>query len=268
MAVTVLGLAGSPRRGGNTETLLDWCLAGARQEGAVVVKYGLCDLDLHACRACEACREDGVCIQRDDMQVLYPHLRAADSIVIAAPTYFQGMPAVPKIVIDRCQAFWALKYVLKRPIAEPGSPERLGAFLSCAGTTSMQAFDGSRQVIRSLWYTLDVTPAGEVLCPGVDAKGQILEQTSARVAAEQIGRHLGRERSAAKKEKGGAEVKTCINCGKPLIDRVEEVERTGTGGSRSTGECSTYRVWFCPNSDCVMYRTDLYREQIADRTDR
>ena len=53
-----------------------------------------------------------------------------------------------------------------------------------------------------------------------------------------------------------AEVKTCINCGKPLADRVEEEERTGTGGSRSTGECSTYRVWFCVNSDCVMFKTD------------
>ena len=65
-----------------------------------------------------------------------------------------------------------------------------------------------------------------------------------------------------------AEVKTCIACGKPLADRVEEVERTGTGGSLSTGECATYRVWFCVNSECVMYNTDLYREQMADRTDR
>jgi len=66
----------------------------------------------------------------------------------------------------------------------------------------------------------------------------------------------------------GDEVKTCINCGRPLADRVEEEERTGVGASRSTGECATYRVWFCVNSECVMYKTDLYREQIADRVDR
>ena len=63
-------------------------------------------------------------------------------------------------------------------------------------------------------------------------------------------------------------LKTCINCGKPLADRVEEEERTGTGTSRSTGECATYRIWFCVNAECVMNKTDLYREQIADRTDR
>jgi multimeric flavodoxin WrbA len=269
VTVTVLGLAGSARRGGNTETLLDWCLAGAREVGAVVIKVALSDLDLHGCRACDACRETGVCIQKDDMEMLYPHLRNADSIVVAAPTYFQGMPSVPKMVVDRCQPLWVLKYVLKQPIASPGSPERLGALLSCAGMTSMQAFDGNRKVMRALWYTLDVTPAGEVLCPGVDAKGQIGEQAGARVAAEQLGRNLGRERSP--RERKGAvetEVKTCINCGTALTDRVEEEERTGTGTSRSTGECSTYRVWSCPNNDCVMYKTDLYREPIADRTDR
>jgi hypothetical protein len=62
-----------------------------------------------------------------------------------------------------------------------------------------------------------------------------------------------------------AEVKTCINCGQPLEERVEEEERTGVGVSRSTGECDTYRIWFCVNSDCEMYKSDLYREQIAQR---
>jgi len=64
------------------------------------------------------------------------------------------------------------------------------------------------------------------------------------------------------------ELKTCIECGKPLADRVEEEERTGAGTSRATGECTTYRVWFCVNPECVMFKTDLYREQIADRADR
>ena len=60
------------------------------------------------------------------MELLYPHLRQADSIVIAAPIYFQGMPAVPKMVIDRCQPFWALKYVLKQPISRAGPSRATG----------------------------------------------------------------------------------------------------------------------------------------------
>jgi len=189
----ILGMAGSARRGGNTETLLDWCLGAAREAGAVVVKFSLCDLDLHGCRSCAACHKDGVCIQKDGMEMLYPHLRNADSIVLAAPIYFQGMPGVPKMMVDRCQPFWALKYLLKQSLARPEGPERLGAFLSCSGTTFSNAYDGSRLIVRTLWNVLDVTSAGEVLCPGVDAKGDILKQASARVAAEQIGRRLAAE---------------------------------------------------------------------------
>jgi hypothetical protein len=59
------------------------------------------------------------------------------------------------------------------------------------------------------------------------------------------------------------DLKVCINCGKPLADRVEEEVRTGSQGDRSTGECATYRVWFCVNNECVMYNTDLYKEQFA-----
>jgi multimeric flavodoxin WrbA len=194
VAVTVVGLAGSARRGGNTDTLLDWCLDAARAEGAEVVRYRLCDLDLRGCRACDACFKDGECIQRDGMLELYPHLRSAGSIVLAAPVYSMGLPGVPKIMIDRCQPFWAMKYVLKRPLSGPGGVERLGAFLSCSGTNLPQVFEGSQRTIRYLWHVLGIVPAGELLYPGVDARGEILEQEGARIAAEEIGRRLGRPR--------------------------------------------------------------------------
>ena len=57
--------------------------------------------------------------------------------------------------------------------------------------------EGSRRVIRYLWHVLGVTPAGEVLVPKVDARGDILGHDEARAAAEEIGRRLGRQRPAA-----------------------------------------------------------------------
>jgi hypothetical protein len=192
--VTVVGFAGSARRGGNTETLLDWCLEAARAEGAEVVKFRLCDLDLRGCRGCEACSKDGRCIQQDDMHQLYPHLHNADSLVVAAPVYSMGIPGIPKIMVDRCQPFWALKYVLKQPLKRTEGPERLGAFLSCGGTDFADTFEGSTRTIRYLWRVLGVTNAGELLYPNVDARGEILEQAQAPAAAAEIGRRLGRER--------------------------------------------------------------------------
>ncbi len=84
-----------------------------------------------------------------------------------------------------------------------------------------------------------------------------------------VGRHNARRSCARPRtpaEKGArvaAEVKTCINCQRPLADRVEEEQRTGSTGSASTGQCDTYRIWFCVNPDCVMFNTDLYKDPIA-----
>jgi hypothetical protein len=192
MAVTILGLAGSARRGGNTDTLLDWCLAAAEAEGAEVTRFRLCEMDLRGCRACDACFKDGTCIQKDGMEQLYPHLRSAHSIVLAAPIYSMGLPGVPKIMVDRCQPFWALKYVLKQPLNEPGGPERRGAFLSCSGTNLPHVFEGSQRTVRYLWHVLGLTSAGEALYPEVDAKGDILRHDEARAAVEDIGRRLAR----------------------------------------------------------------------------
>ncbi len=198
--VTVLGLAGSPRHGGNTETLLDWCLDEARSQGAEVVKYRLCDLNLHGCRACDGCWKEGECIVNDDMQQLYPHLRTADSIVLASPIYFMGMAAVSKMMVDRCQCFWALKYVLKRPVRRMGGLARLGAHISCSGTRHPRAFEGAGEVMKTLWHVLDVTPAGELLVSGVDARGEIGGRPEARAEVEDIGRRLARQEGRDKEE--------------------------------------------------------------------
>jgi hypothetical protein len=207
MPISVLGLAGSHRAGGNTDTLLDWCLAAAEEGGAEVRRFRLCDLDLHGCRGCGACSKTGECVIKDGMGELYPHLQSADSIVLAAPVYSMGLPAVPKMMIDRCQPFWAWKYVLGRQIVEAGRPGRLGAFLSCAGTDFTHTFDGTRQAVRYLWHVLDVKPAGDLLCPGVDAAGEIEAHPSARGGAEDIGRRLAQQRdpvAESDKQKGKA----------------------------------------------------------------
>lgn len=128
------------------------------------------------------------------MHQLYPLLRSVDSLVLAAPVYAMGMPGVPKILIDRCQPFWGLKYVLKQPLLEAGRMARRGAFLSCAGTDFSQVFEGSRRTMRYLWHILEVSAVGEALYPLVDARGDIMKRPEARSTAEAIGRQLAERR--------------------------------------------------------------------------
>ena len=105
----VLGIAGSARRGGNTDLLLAEVMKGAQSQGAEVNTIVLNDLDILPCQHCDACFEAGVCKLKDDMQSVYRELEKADRIVLASPVQFMGPSAQLKAMIDRCQALWARK---------------------------------------------------------------------------------------------------------------------------------------------------------------
>ncbi len=111
----VLGISGSPRRGGNTDLLLAEVIRGAASRGAEVKTIILNDLDFIACQHCDACLKQGKCKYQDDMQMIYRELEQADRIVLASPIHFMGVTAQMKVMIDRCQALWVRKYLLKLP---------------------------------------------------------------------------------------------------------------------------------------------------------
>jgi len=101
MTVSVLGVAGSPRRGGNSETILDEVLRGAGDAGATVGKVVLAERDVKPCRACNACARSHVCIQSDDMGAIVEKMREAKVWVLATPVYWWGPTAQMKAFIDR-----------------------------------------------------------------------------------------------------------------------------------------------------------------------
>lgn len=97
----VLALVGSPRRGGNTDILVDEILKGAREAGAQVEKVMLGDLTIGPCKACNACREVGKCIQSDDMESLFDKMKASQVWVLGTPVYWWGPSAQLKAFVDR-----------------------------------------------------------------------------------------------------------------------------------------------------------------------
>jgi multimeric flavodoxin WrbA len=116
MGKSVLILKASPRERGNSAALADQLAAGARTAGADVDIVSLHVLDIRPCDACDLCREnDGECVIDDDMQPLYPKLRAADAIVIATPVYWFTLSAQAKLFIDRWYALLG-----EKPCALPG----------------------------------------------------------------------------------------------------------------------------------------------------
>jgi multimeric flavodoxin WrbA len=97
----VLGIVGSPRAGGNTETLVDEVLRGATSAGAETEKIILAELDIGPCQGCDACKQAGMCTQPDDMLGLLEKMQNSDLWVLGTPVYWWGPSAQFKTYLDR-----------------------------------------------------------------------------------------------------------------------------------------------------------------------
>ena len=99
----VTAFCGSPRKGGNTETILRKMLQGAESKGAEVVFRDLNSMKIRGCQGCDWCkeRESDFCVQNDDMQTIYKDLVDSDAVVIGSPVYMFQMSAQMKLMIDR-----------------------------------------------------------------------------------------------------------------------------------------------------------------------
>jgi len=185
----VLGVFGSPRRGGNTDLLLNELLRGCRNGHADVEEIYLRELKITPCLEIYACRKDGKCPIRDDMQNLYPRLAEADVLVLASPIFFYSVSAQAKALIDRCQAFWAQKYLLKQPVA-PGGKIRRGAFLAVGGSKGEKVFEGALMTMKYFFDSLDMIFYKSLLYRGVDAQGEILNHPTALDDAYRLGTEI------------------------------------------------------------------------------
>lgn len=186
----VLGIAGSPRRDGNTDLLLQEVMAGAASNGAETKTVILSQLNIAPCRHCDGCLETGKCVIQDDMQWIHTELREADRFVLASPIFFMGLTAQAKAMIDRCQALWVLKYSLHLSVPIDPGRERRGLFVSAGGTKGANLFQPAIATVKIWFKTLDITYAGELLFPGIDEKGAIVEHPTALKEAFRSGQRL------------------------------------------------------------------------------
>ncbi len=106
----LLGLVGSPRKGGNTDIVVDRILAGANDSGHLTEKVYLYELSISPCIDCRGCKKGSLqCLVNDDMKMLYPKLEEADVIVFGTPLYWYGPTGKMKLLIDRLRPYIASK---------------------------------------------------------------------------------------------------------------------------------------------------------------
>lgn len=133
--MNILILNGSPRPQGHTKKLISAFCEGAKLADHKVTVVDACMKNIKGCLACEYChtKEQGTCIQKDDMQEIYRHLMKAEMLVIASPIYYHGITGQLKCAIDR---LYAVAYPTKPPrlkkaamILSSGDPDMYGGAL-------------------------------------------------------------------------------------------------------------------------------------------
>ena len=172
----ILGLQGSPRKGGNTDTLLAAFLEKAARAGASVDTVQVARVGIVPCKGCGFCEKHGTCVIADDPMSteIFGRLRRADLVVAASPVFFYGVTAQLKGLIDRCQTLWSRKYVFK--LKDPLANTRKGLLLSVAASRGRQLFDGIQLTTKYFFDAIDARFEHSLTYRGVEAKGDISRQ--------------------------------------------------------------------------------------------
>ncbi len=177
--MNILILSGSPRKGGNTELLVEAFVKGASQKHHVEV-VSVHDYKVNPCMGCNACfkSESNSCVQKDDMPLIYEKMAVADMLVIASPVYFYGLSAQLKAVIDRFHNPIRDTYHIKKT-----------ALLLVGAASLPELFDGILAQYRLCLNFFKLEDAGRVLVRGVKDKGDI-QNTEAIQKANELGLNI------------------------------------------------------------------------------
>ncbi|ADN37363.1 NADPH-dependent FMN reductase [Methanolacinia petrolearia DSM 11571] len=202
MDISVLAIAGSPRRHGNSEDLLDYVIGYlSGHPGIVVEKIILSKIEVNPCRGCNACEKEGICVINDDMKMLEDKITGADVIIFSSPIFCMGLCAQVKALIDRMQVFRSRRYVLKQPIIPTEKRgKKAGLFISTAGQDWDWVFDGAIPSVKCFFHLAGIRDKDMfyLMINNVDKKGEIRAHPTAKQqalkACEDIAVHIRRLR--------------------------------------------------------------------------
>ncbi len=173
----ILGLSCSPRRSGNTETLVTEALEGARSEGAEAELFSVHGKDIRPCDGCQTCVTTSICHIDDDMQGVFQKMIAADGIIFGTPIYFYTMSAQAKAIMDRT-------YSIRRPEFQLAS--KVGGIIAVAGGI------GLMEAIKDWYFYIAINHmlSADYVSAYASGRGEVKGNERVMKAAWELGRQM------------------------------------------------------------------------------
>jgi putative NADPH-quinone reductase len=178
----ILTLLGSPRKRGNTATVLSMVehAVGAEHQ---VERINLIEHDLHGCLGCSACQkrlDEPACAQHDGTLQVLERILAADALVYATPLYSWDYAGQMKLLIDR--HFCLTKWEAPDPPLSLMAGKRAALLVTCADPVENNA-DLLPILFRRQMDCARCTVAGTFVVPNCTTPDRLPAEAQA-VAAE------------------------------------------------------------------------------------
>ncbi|MFP4391405.1 MAG: flavodoxin family protein [Desulfohalobiaceae bacterium] len=170
----LVAVYGSPRRRGNTSTLLGQAVQGVREQGLTVQEFFLQEQKISPCLELYHCQKKGECSIKDDFQSLRDEILQARGLILASPIFFYSVTAQTKAFMDRFQSLWVKKYLLDQVEFGQWEAKRLGLFISAGATKGKRLFEGTLLSVKYFFDVLDMQLWDTLLYRGLDREEDIL----------------------------------------------------------------------------------------------
>ena len=178
----VLGVVGSPRKGGNTDILVDRVLLGAQEKGNTTNKILLNDLNIKPCQACMSCKKTGRCVIDDDMQDIYAQILESQCLVLGTPIYWLGATAQMKTFIDRWYALLDANYKTKLK-------GKSAAIIAVCGAPETSMTDFTVQAFEKMFGFIGIELRGKIITSARE-RAEVLKNKSVLEKAFSLGTRL------------------------------------------------------------------------------
>ncbi|MDY6905997.1 MAG: flavodoxin family protein [Thermodesulfobacteriota bacterium] len=188
----IAAIYGSPRRNGNTATLLKSAIDGAITAGSRVDEIILRDYRISPCLEIYGCKKNGECVIKDEFQMVRDRVLACDGIIVATPVFFYTVSAHLKIFMDRCQSLWVKKYWIDNTPYNQWTPKRQALVIAAGATKGKKLFDGTMLTMKYFFDVLDTSIQDSLLVRGLDFEGDALTHPEHLETAFQRGEALAK----------------------------------------------------------------------------
>jgi len=185
----ILALNGSPRKEGNTATLLKEM---TKDHADVDLDYyNLNELKIKDCQACFYCKKNDACAIKDDMQVLYKKLREADALVLGSPIYFSVETANTRAFVDRMYALLAFGEGPVKYVPRLAEGKKAIVVITCGNGKGKEVYANVKERMYATWGGLGFKEVHPYIIGGASPQGNVMELLDAQNMLEECKDILG-----------------------------------------------------------------------------